>query len=117
MLAALVAGIAGSSLPLSARGVTPLGLEGSDDAGAVLTALGRGLLARPEVPLAAIVLGLVAALLPLAAARTLWPVAALGAAALAVLLLPVAAVQALPVVAGIWLCCAVVGVRAVLTGR
>jgi hypothetical protein len=117
VLAALVAGVAGSALPLSARGTSPLGLEGSDDAGAVLTALGRGLLARPEVPLTAVVLGLVAALLPLAAARTLWPVAGLGAVALAALLLPVAAVQALPVVAGIWLCCAVVGVRAVATGR
>ena len=117
VLAALVAGIAGSDLPLSARGTTPLGLEGSDDVGAVLTALGRGLLARPEVPLAAVVLGLVAAVLPLAAARTLWALAGLGAAALGALLLPVAAVHALPVVTGIWLCCAVVGVRAVVTGR
>jgi hypothetical protein len=117
VLAALVAGIAGARLPLSARGVTPLGLEGSDDAGAVLTALGRGLVARPEVPLTALVLALVAALLPLAAARSLWPVAGLAAAALAALLLPVAAVQALPVVAGIWLCCAVVGVRTLVVGR
>jgi hypothetical protein len=56
-------------------------------------------------------------LLPLAAARTLWAVAGIGAAALAALLLPVAAVHALPVVAGIWLCCAVAGVRAVVNGR
>ena len=45
------------------------------------------------------------------------PLAGLAAAALAALLLPVAAVHALPVVAGIWLCCAVVGVRALVVGR
>jgi hypothetical protein len=67
--------------------------------------------------LSALVLGVFAALLPIAAARGLWFVAGLAIAALAALLLPVGAVHALPVVAGIWLCCAVVGVRAVLTGR
>jgi hypothetical protein len=76
----------------------------------VLTALGDGLAARPELPLAAVALGILSALLPLASARGLWPIAGLAAAALAVLLLPVATVNALPVVAGIWLCCAVVAV-------
>jgi hypothetical protein len=117
VLAAFAAGIAGSALPLSARVTAPLGLAGSNDAGAVATALGRGALDRPEVLLAATVLGVFAALLPLAPTRSLWALAGLGAAALAALLLPVPPVQAVPVVAGIWLCCAVVGVRAVLGGR
>jgi hypothetical protein len=57
--------------------------------------------------LAALTIGLFAAFAPLAAPRGPWPLAGLGALSLAVLLLPVGAVQALPVVAGIWLCCAV----------
>jgi hypothetical protein len=117
LLAGIVAGIAGWTLPLSARRVPPLGLAGSEDVGAVATAFGHGLSERPELLLTALVLGLFAALLPLATARGLWALTGLAAASLAALLLPVAAVQALPVVAGIWLCCAVQGVRTVLTGR
>jgi MFS family permease len=117
LLGGVVAGIVGSTLPLSARVAPPLGLAGSEDVGAVLTAFATGLHERPELLLSALVLGVFAALLPIAAARGLWFVAGLAIAALAALLLPVGAVHALPVVAGIWLCCAVVGVRAVLTGR
>ena len=58
-----------------------------------------------------------AAFLPPAAARGIWPVAGLGAAATAFLLLPVEAVNALPVVAGIWLCCVGVSVRAEVLRR
>jgi hypothetical protein len=117
LLAGIVAALAGRTLPLSGREAPPLGLAGSDDVGAVVTALVRGLGARPELPLTAVTLGLLAALLPFARARGLWPVAALGAVALAVLLLPIGAVHALPVVAGIWLCCAVSAAGAVLRGR
>jgi hypothetical protein len=117
LLAGIVAGILGWTLPLSARRVPPLGLAGSEDAGAVATAFGHGLTGRPELLLSALVLGLFAAVLPIATARGLWALTGLAVAALAALLLPVAAVEALPVVAGIWLCCAVVGVRAVLSGR
>jgi hypothetical protein len=108
LVAGVVAGVTGRSLPMSTRESPPLGLQGSEDAGAVVTALLDGLAARPELPLTALVLGLVAAVLPLASARGLWAIAGLGAASLALLLLPVAAVSALPAVAGIWLCCAVV---------
>jgi hypothetical protein len=117
LFAGVVAGIGGGELPLSGREAPPLGLAGSEDVGAVVTALARGLAARPELPLAAMTLALVAALLPAASARGLWPVAALGALSLAVMLLPVAAIDALPMVAGIWLCCAISAGRKVVRGR
>jgi hypothetical protein len=117
LFAGIVAGLAGRTLPLSGRETPPLGLAGSEDVGAVVTALVRGLAARPELPLTAATLGLLAALLPLARTRGLWPLAGLGALSLAVLLLPVGAMHALPVVAGIWLCCAVSAAGAVLRGR
>lgn len=111
LIAGTVAGLNGATLPLSGRQAPELGLGGSEDVGAVFSALAGGFAARPELPLAALALGIMSALLPIASQRGLWPLAALGAAALAVLLLPVGAVHALPVVAGIWLCCAVLGVR------
>jgi hypothetical protein len=113
LLGGIVAGLGGKALPLSGREATPLGLAGSEDAGAVVTALIRGLAARPELPIAAVIVGLLAALLPLASARGLWPLAALGVLSLGALLLPVGVVSALPVVAGIWLCCAVAAARVV----
>ncbi len=112
LIAAIAAGLAGASMPLSERGAPELGLAGSEDVGAVITALLSGLAARPELLLAALVFGGLAALLPLAAKRGLWPIAGLGAAALGLLLLPVAAVNAVPVVAGIWLCCVTLGLKA-----
>jgi hypothetical protein len=110
LVAGAVAGLAGASLPLSGRRAPELGLAGSEDVGAVLMAFVDGLAARPEVPLAALTVGILSALLPIASARGLWPIAALAAGALAALLLPIGAVHALPVVAGIWLCCAVFAV-------
>jgi hypothetical protein len=77
----------------------------------VMTALLGGFAARPELLIAALVLGGLSALLPPASERGLWPIAALGAASLALLLLPVAAVDPLPVVAGIWLCCGILAVK------
>jgi Protein kinase domain len=117
LVAGTVAGLTGTTLPLSGRRAPELGLAGSEDVGAVLTALQNGLAARPELPLAALALGILSALLPIACARGPWPIAALAAAALAVLLLPVGAIHALPVVAGIWLCCAVLALRELLPER
>src|SRR5918995_1752190 len=110
LLAGTVAGLSGSTLPLSGRGGPELGVGGSEDVGAVFTALLNGFAARPELLLTALALGLVSALLPIAGRRGLWPLALLGAGSLAVMLLPVHAVHALPVVVGIWLCCAVFAV-------
>jgi hypothetical protein len=117
LLAGTVAGLSGQTLPLSGRRAPELGLGASEDVGAVFTALLHGLAARPELPLTAVALGILSGLLPLAGERGLWPLAALGAASLAVLLLPVHAVHVLPVVAGIWLCCAVFAVRSHWFGR
>jgi hypothetical protein len=109
--------VVGATLPLSGRGVPSLGLAGSEDAGAVLTAFGHALDTRPELVSAALVLGFLSAVLPPASRRGLWPVAVLGAASLAVLLLPSTAVSPPPVVAGIWLCCAVFAIRDRRTAR
>jgi hypothetical protein len=117
LLAGVVAGLSGATLPLSGREPPSLGLAGSEDPGAVVTALFRALVERPELPITALTLGLFAALLPLLSARGLWAIAALGAASLAALLLPVASVDALPVVAGIWLCCAILAVRELRPAR
>jgi hypothetical protein len=117
LLGGVVAGLVGTALPLSARGVPDLGLAGSEDTGAVITAFLRALASRPEVVGVALVLGLLSALLPAASRRGPWPVAALATVSLAVLLLPSAAVSAVPLVAGIWLCCAVFAVRDRRTAR
>ncbi|HET8652300.1 MAG TPA: serine/threonine-protein kinase [Gaiellaceae bacterium] len=99
------------------RTVAPVGLDGSEDPGAVVSALGGALAARPELLLAVAVVAALAALLPPAAARGIWPVAGLGASAIALLLLPFDTPAALPVVAGIWLCCIGASVRAEVLRR
>ena len=117
LLAGIAAGVSGATLPLSSRGPAELALRGSDAPGAVAGALTDALTARPELLLAAVAVAALAAFLPPAAARGIWPVAGLGAAATAFLLLPVEAVNALPVVAGIWLSCVGVSVRAEVLRR
>jgi hypothetical protein len=110
--AAVVAGLRESTLPLSDRQAVPLGIGGREDPGAVASALADALAARPEIGLTALVVAALAALLPLAAERGIWLVTGLGAAAIAFLLLPIGHLSALPVVAGIWLCCIAVTVKA-----
>ena len=117
LVAAVAAGIGGAALPLSSREPSPLGVRGSEDAGAVSTALIGSLTAGPELLLAAFAVAVLAALLPPAAERGVWAVAGLGAAGIAVLLLPAESVNALPVVGGIWLCCVGVCVRAEVLRR
>ncbi|HEX7254336.1 MAG TPA: serine/threonine-protein kinase [Gaiellaceae bacterium] len=117
LLAAIAAGLGGATLPLSDREPAALGVHGSEAAGSVASALLGSLGATPEVLLAAAAVAVLAALLPPAAERGVWPVAGLGAAAIAALLLPIEAVNALPVVAGIWLCCIGASVRAEVLRR
>jgi uncharacterized membrane protein len=117
LLAGIAAGVSGATLPLSSREPSALALRGSEAPGAVAGALGDALTARPELLLAAVAVAGLAAFLPPAAARGIWPVAGLGAVATAFLLLPVEAMSAVPVVAGIWLCCVGVSVRAELLRR
>jgi eukaryotic-like serine/threonine-protein kinase len=109
--AALFAGIRGASLPLSERAAASPGFEGIGAPGAAASALLGSVAARPELVLTAIVVAALAALLPLAAERGVWPVAALGAVSIPALLLPIDAVNVLPAVAGVWLCCVAVTVR------
>ena len=92
-----------------------LGVDRREDAGAVASTLTRSV--SPELALAAAVVAALAALLLPAARRGIWPVAGLGAAAIAVLLLPSEAIGAVPVVAGIWLSCVAVCVRAEVLRR
>jgi hypothetical protein len=117
LLAAVAAGLRGWTLPLGSREPVALGVAGREDPGAVVAAFATSLAARPELLAAAVVVGALAALLPIAAARGIWPVAALGAAALAALLLPLSELNALPIAAGIWLCCVVVTAKAERTRR
>jgi len=109
--AAVVAGLRESTLPLSDRQAVPLGIGGREDPGAVASALADALAARPEIGLTALVVAALAALLPLAAERGIWAVVGLGTAGIALLLLPIGNLSAVPVVAGIWLCCIGVTVR------
>ncbi|HEU6445601.1 MAG TPA: serine/threonine-protein kinase [Gaiellaceae bacterium] len=92
-----------------------LGVAGLEEPAAVVSALAGS--ASRELILTAAVVAALGALLPPAAARGIWPVAGLGAAAIALLLIPLGTVAALPVVAGIWLCCIGVSVRAEVLRR
>jgi len=117
LVAGIAAGVRGTALPAGDREAQAPGVAGRDEPGAVLSALIESLVARPELLALAVVVGCLAALLPPAAARGIWPVAGLGAAAIAALALPFGALSTLPVVAGIWLCCVVVTVKAGRTRR
>ena len=89
-----------------------LGIDGREDVGGVTSALASSLSSQPGLVATALVAGLLAALLPLAARYGTWPVAGLGAVALAALLLPFEGVGTMPVVLGIWLSCVAVTVWA-----
>ena len=109
-LAALVAGWTRESLPFDA-GTAPLGLgvSGSDDAGAVATALLGAAGEAPQLIAAAAVLGAVAAALPYARGR--WQTTFAAAGLLTGLLLAAPAAAALPIVAAAWLTWALCLVR------
>jgi hypothetical protein len=107
LLAAVVAGIRGTQLPLG-LGSPPLGLGivGSERPTAVAYAFWTALSNHPTIAAEAIALGLAAAALPLVRRRGPWPIALFGAAMLAATLLPAPGVATAPLVAGTWLTCA-----------
>jgi hypothetical protein len=110
LVAALVAGIGGADLPLSAgKPPATLGIAGTEHPGAVLHAFGDVLASHTALWTGALALGAAAVLLPYAAARGPWAVAAWGAGTLAALLLPAPGIAALPLVAAVWITCAVAG--------
>jgi eukaryotic-like serine/threonine-protein kinase len=110
--AGLVAGIRHAALPFVGTGAPHgLGLAESTNVVATASVLWHAFLARPALPVEALVLGVAAALLPFARERGSWHVAGLGAAMLAATLLPVPDVAAMPLVVSVWATCAAVLVR------
>jgi Protein kinase domain len=103
-LALVVAGVNGGPFPLTG-GKTPhgLGIEGSTSLISVTGALTRALVDRPTLLAEGLLLGLTAALLPLAQRRGRWGIVLLAAGMIASALLPFPSVAATPVVAGAWL--------------
>jgi len=103
VLAAIVAGIRRSPLPLTGEGppLVPLaGLNGAAEAGR------RLLEAFPSVlAVEMLVLAVAAAALPYVARRGPWELAGFGAMLMAALLLPDPRIAALPAVAAVWLTC------------
>ena len=98
-VAAVVAGVRGTELPLGQGPTPPIDLAGAESAATVARALASSV--PPDLGLAAAVLAAVAAALPYA--RTPWRLAGVGAGALAALLLLVPAAPALPLVLAVWL--------------
>jgi hypothetical protein len=92
IVAALVAGLRGASLPFDgAPAPLGLGIEGSESPGAVASALLEALSAHPLVAVEAAVLALAAVAIPAVRTRGTWRIIALGATLLALgLLVPLA---------------------------
>ena len=109
VLAAIVAGIRRSPLPLTGDGppLVPLaGLNGPREAAR------RLLDAVPSVLVfELLVLAIAAAALPYVARRGPWPLAGFGAALMAALLLPDPRIAALPTIAAVWLTCGVYALK------
>jgi hypothetical protein len=105
LVAAVVAGVAGSPLPLAGAPAPQLGLVGSEDAAGVAAELAHALGERPELLAGALALALAAAALPLARRAGPWGLAGFGAATLAALLLAAPAAPVAPLVAAVWLTC------------
>jgi Protein kinase domain len=103
VLAAIVAGIRRSPLPLTGESPPPLPLAGLDGP---VEAARRLLDAFPPVlAFETLVLGLAAAALPYLTRRSPWELAGFGAVLMAALLLPDPRIAALPTVAAVWLTC------------
>ena len=113
LVAGLVAGIRGVSLPFT--GSPPplgLGLGGAEDPFDVLGTLARAAGAHQALVVESCVFAAVALALPFAQARGRWGAAGLGAAMLALSLLVVPSAAAAPLVAAAWVTAVVVAVRA-----
>jgi len=112
LAAGLVAGVRGVPMPFD--GSDPprgLGFSASGDPLDVAAALWSALLSRPALAVEALVLAVVAVLLPWARERGPWAIALLGAAFLATALLLVPGVAAIPLVVAVWATCVAVAVR------
>jgi hypothetical protein len=109
VLAALVAGIRRSPLPLTGEAAPPVPVAGLD---APVEAAGRLLDALPPLlTFESVVLAAAAAVLPHLMRRGPWYLAGFGAALMAALLLPDPRVAALPAVIAVWLTCGVFALK------
>jgi hypothetical protein len=111
LVAGVVAGVRGASLPFDGSAAPDLGVAANGDPFTVTGALWHALTASPALAVEAVVLAAVAVLLPYTRARGLWPVALLGAGFLAAALLAVPTVAAAPLVVAVWATCVAVAVR------
>jgi hypothetical protein len=103
-LTAVVAGLNGGPLPLTGeKAPRGLGIEGSNNLISVAGALARALADRPALLAEGLLLGLAAALLPLAQRKGRWGSAVFASGMIALALLPFPSVAAIPVITGAWL--------------
>jgi hypothetical protein len=105
--AAIAAGVRAAQLPLGQGPPPPFDLDQTESARTALGALVEA--APPGLALGGVALAAVAVAIP--HARTPWRIAGLGAGALATTLLLVPAAPALPLVAAVWLTCAVLSLK------
>ena len=111
LVAGLAAGIRGVPLPFDGASPPHVNLAAAGDPFTVLSDLWAALIARPALGMEAVVVTVVAVLLPLARKRGLWSIAGLGAVFLAAAVLPVPDVAVLPLAVGVWATCAAAAVR------
>jgi hypothetical protein len=101
VLAAIVAGIRRSPLPLTGESPPPVPLAGLDGPAEAARRLADAL--PPTLALQAVVLALAAAALPYITRRSPWELAGFAAVLMAALLLPDPSIAALPAVGAVWL--------------
>jgi hypothetical protein len=114
LLAALVAGISGTPLPLTGDDVAPLGIAGAESPVDVLSSVLAVLHANSAITTTALALAITAALLPRARARGLWGLAGLCALQIALVLLWAPSIPWAPIVLGTWALCLLVAARPLL---
>jgi hypothetical protein len=108
LAAGLVAGMEGRPLPFTgATAERGLGIAGSAEPTAVVTALANALGRHPELPLLAAVLAAAAVLLPLVTQLGRWGIAGACAVLLGATLLPVPGVHPLGLIVTTWITAAV----------
>jgi len=110
-VAALVAALHGSTLPLEGGRVEDLGIAGTESPGEVASALLGILGSHPALITTAIALAASAAAIPYARSRGRWGVALLGGGQLALVLLAAPSMPSVSFVLGTWVLCAALAVK------
>ena len=102
LAAALIAGVAGSELPLSGEPAEPLGLTPLDSPPEVASAVSGAIVTEPLLLAAVLAAAFAAAILPLARRRSRYGVLAVGTVLLAGVVATGASLLAVPLVALVW---------------